>query len=388
LAQTTSHKIHHISCPGCGGSIHVPEGSRVITCPYCSGSNLLIYEKVTSRYYIEPVVDKATAKRSARKAISAKSVAPALSKRAKLLSAKLVFVPFYETAGKNLGTILGKKEIYEVARDHSAQYEDSRTATYAPRRRVKQTKDDTRVEFRDFYYTGPAVSIRDWNLDKIDLRKFRAGLESSVLMPFDIMKMQQLGTVYNPTIPAETFEKNHSLEPARSSKRIKMFTAEQRTRIIYYPLWVIKYSFSQRLYQIVVDGFRSGVIAGRAPQREDRRIPYMLAICILLALPLGKMFALAPAVFSGSPGESAYYGLTILLIKSPLLLLFVLLGFFLVFFFFLMFAWDEFRYAGEVNFSPEGARITKINRPALTLPEKIFNGPGKVFGTIFKGSNR
>ena len=143
-----------------------------------------------------------------------------------------------------------------------------------------------------------------------------------MLQPFDILKMQKHGTVLNATIPKETFEERLTARAEAVDKRKRnLVNAEQRTRLIYYPAWVIKYAYRQRLYHIVVDGYRGEIIAGRAPQREDQRIPYMLAICMFLSIPLGKGMALLYNLKGSELGEETFQAIMPILFYSPYILI-------------------------------------------------------------------
>ncbi len=374
MTKKAAQKIYHLNCPSCGGSLHVIEGKRVIACPYCSSRNVLIFDNAMPRYYIEPGLDRARATRKARQALSLKAVSADLSDNSQLLSIHLFFVPFYETVGKRLGTVLTQKETLEAgpANRMGAQISAYGEAPVLPRKGIKR-QEDTRIEFKDYYYTGPAVRVKGWNLDKIQIGNARGRSEKAILHPFNIIKMQRMGQVLSPAIPRDAFEKKQENRYVSRHRGNKLYNAEQRTRLTYYPLWVAKYRYKNRLYKVVIDGHQKEIVAGRAPQREDRRIPIMLAICILLAIPLGKIPAGFGHYLSLNRNTETVDTLFAILIAAPYLGFSVVFGFLFFFFIFLALAWDEFRYGGEVVFEPGGTRIEKINRPAETWPDKFLN---------------
>ncbi len=374
MKEKVAQKIYHLNCPSCGGSLHIPEGKRVIACPYCSSNNLLIFDKDMPRYYIEPVLDRFRATRKAHQALSLSSAPADLSDNSQLLAIHLFFVPFYETVGKRLGTVLTQKETYEAA---PTKAWETPVSSYgeapAAARKVTKRQEDTRVEFKDYYYTGPAVSVKGWNLDKILIGNARGRQDKALLHAYNIIKMQKLGQVLGPTVPRDAFEKRQENQYVSRHRGNKIYNAEQRTRLTYYPLWVAKYAYKKRLYKIVIDGNTKEIVAGRAPQREDRRIPIMLAICILLAIPLGKIPALLGHYFSSNNSAETVDTFLSILVAAPYLGASVVFGFFFFLFLFMALAWDEFRYGGEVVFEPGGTRIEKINRPAETWPDKLLN---------------
>lgn len=45
----------------------------------------------------------------------------------------------------------------------------------------------------------------------------------------------------------------------------KLHTIGKKLSVVYYPLWVIRYKFKERDYQVVVDGLANKLLYGRAP---------------------------------------------------------------------------------------------------------------------------
>jgi hypothetical protein len=65
--------------------------------------------------------------------------------------------------------------------------------------------------------------------------------------------------------------KQNALSDARSDAKVPHITFEKVTAIpkqisqIFYPIWVVRYSYGERMYMTTVDGVTGKVLSGRAP---------------------------------------------------------------------------------------------------------------------------
>jgi hypothetical protein len=139
-------------------------------------------------------------------------------------------------------------------------------------------------------------------------------------------------------------------------------------RVVYVPVWVVRMRIDRHPYTCVVDGVSGKVLSGRAPEAARRGALFLVCAAAYVGFPLGKLVA----AVSGADGRDVGQVLAVAL-RWAAELPFVALGGLVLGLLPLAFAWGEFRFRGEVVFSPEGARVEKLARPARTFPEKVVD---------------
>ena len=159
----------------------------------------------------------------------------------------LVHLPFWTAWGRALAWVFGQKQVGSGDNRH-----------YEPR--------EVRVA-EDMTWNNAACDVGEFGVRMINLN-------GRPLEPFDADALHRSGMVFEPVGSAEqsldvakqTFE-----ERVRNKSRLDRI-AQTFVRIIrphlglvYYPLWVMRYLFRGRSFQVVVDGFSGEVLYGKAP---------------------------------------------------------------------------------------------------------------------------
>jgi hypothetical protein len=74
----------------------------------------------------------------------------------------------------------------------------------------------------------------------------------------------------------------------------------RRYALVYHPLWVLRYAFRGRVFQVVVDGYSGEVLYGKAPGNTLYR-----AAALVLGMAFGAFLAIdGPAfILAASDGE-------------------------------------------------------------------------------------
>jgi hypothetical protein len=75
--------------------------------------------------------------------------------------------------------------------------------------------------------------------------------------------------------------------------------------LVYYPLWVARYTYRQRSYQVVVDGFNGRVLYGKAPGNIYYRALMLLGGTALGSFILVDGMALALAIVANSSDDDS-----------------------------------------------------------------------------------
>ncbi len=309
-----SSRVTGLSCPNCGGTLEVDAGLRVVECPFCETPLLATSEVGIRRLAVEPQIDAEKARGIARQWLSKGIVKnPKLRTAARIGEAFLSFLPFYRVEADCVGFALGTEK-----RQRTTGSGKNRTTT------TYYVDVERRAE-KSFDRTYPALNVAEWGIQKVDLRGDR-------LMPFDSDALDRLGMVFPPT-GSETEVREAALEQFRRladpssglhSVRFKFLqTLRERLTVIYYPLWVVRYRFRDRSYQVLVDAEDGSLAYGKAPGNDFFRAA-MLVLTQAAALFVGTTVMQIAASFE-----------VLLFVGLPLLAA-------------LWWGWRKFRYGGVV----------------------------------------
>jgi hypothetical protein len=137
--------------------------------------------------------------------------------------------------------------------------------------RVSAGKDTTRpVEVE-------VMEEMHWNDAAVDVSEFgvhRVAASIQELEPYDAEQLHADGMVFEPVESrSDALEEArlHFLHRGRSKRSLKskyfekFHVLRRRLSLVYYPLWVGRYQYRNRNYQVVVDGVRGSVLYGKAP---------------------------------------------------------------------------------------------------------------------------
>jgi len=260
-------RVQGLSCPSCAGALDVAAGLRVVVCPYCETSLLALSEIGLRRWAVRPRIDVAEAREVARRWLSTGWRRDRrLRHEAVQGEALLSFLPFFRMQAEAVGFALGTEE----RRRTVGSGKNRRTETYEV--------DVERSVEKSFDRTYPAVDVAEWGVQRVDLR-------DDELVPFDSEVFKRLGMVFPPTgseaeiTEAARQQLDSIADPARGLKRVRFRFLErlrERFSVIYYPLWIIRYRFQNRSYQILVDGEDGNLVYGKAPGNDLYRALMMV----------------------------------------------------------------------------------------------------------------
>lgn len=282
-----------LSCPRCGGIVHVPEGQILVICPYCEQRSVVSAaegkqdELGVRRYQVPVRAGRETLEKTFRGFVSGKyQVARDCASQARISEIFLVHLPFWTVWGRGVAWAFGQQEVGSGDSKH-----------YEPREKR-------------------AVSELSWNSPACEVGEFgvqRVSLDGRPLEPFDAASLHRTGMVFEPVGSAID-----SLEAARSQfsrtvkKEISLDRTEQqfvrlintRQGLVYYPLWVIRYLYRGRSFQVVIDGFDGQVIYGKAPGSVAYRAGVLIggmAVGSVLAIDIPALILMNTSSSKDSP---------------------------------------------------------------------------------------
>jgi hypothetical protein len=215
-----------------------------------------------------------------------------------------VYVPFWRVNGAVVGWVLGDEK--------KGSGKDTK---YEPvERRVNQK----------YEYTCPACDVGEFGVKWVDLK-------GDEILPFDLEEVQRQGMNFEVmTTPTDVLRlcEEEFIKWGESSAKVdrktfsKLHLINRTFSLVYYPLWIVRYTYKNRIYQVTADAESSDLLFGRAPGNNMYRV-----FCLMASISIA-MFVMTSSLKSADDTPAA------LIIVCILAMLF---GF-----------W-KFRYGGEVK---------------------------------------
>lgn len=246
--MSTQEALQGLSCPRCGGMVPVPEGQPIVICPYCELRSVVRGENGVRRYQVPNRINRQQAIQAMQQFLSGRmAVARDAARAAQVSEVILVYLPFWAAWGRGLGWAFGRKQVGSG---------DNRR--YEPR--------EVRV-VEELSWNGAACDVGEFGVTVISLKE-------RTLEPFNADALHSAGMVFEPVGSAvealqnaETEFETALREKTRLDQISQTFVRIVRPRLglVYYPLWVVRYLYRGRSFQVAVDGFSGETLYGKAP---------------------------------------------------------------------------------------------------------------------------
>ncbi len=321
-----SSKTHGLTCPNCGGVVPVPEGARIVACPFCEMRSLVQGDRGIRRWQVTNKVDRERALEAVRGSFSGMNKARDLKREAKIGELFLAYLPYWQVKAFVAGWIFG---------------------------RVKSGKDSTKpVEIEvmeDMQWVDAATDVSEFGVHQVSVAPKQ-------LEPYDAEILHAEGMVFEPVESrSEALDeaRMHFTHRARSKRSLKKKYFERfhllrrRQTIVYYPLWVARYQYKKRSYQVVVDGVGGEVLYGKAPGNIFYR-----AIMLVVGMAAGTFILVNGTILAGTAAAASDDGEAFGLLCLP-----VAIGFGLI-----ALGWRRFRYGEEVETMQKGAKKADLGK--------------------------
>ncbi len=311
--------IKGLMCPGCGGAVEIKEGNNVLKCPYCETSLMVMGDEGVLQYYVKSNVDRDKAKAEAQRWFGKFDKDRKLKTEAQFTDVFLIHIPFWRAMGKVFGWVFGNMIHRETHRDSKG---NMHTTT--------RKEPVERMVMEEYLWNRAACDVSEFGVEEVDPSSISGHLE-----PFDFYTVEKQGMIFEPThsrTDAMKESEEWMVKKAMDSVRVdevlfqKLHSLDRKLSIVYYPLWVLRYKFRERNYQVVIDGMSSKLLYGRAPGSTLYRVSMFVGSLMIGNLILTTS---ARAYFGSDSNEIFIVGA----IAGAALILF---GFF------------KFRYGGEV----------------------------------------
>lgn len=276
-----------MNCPACGGAIDLREGENVVICKYC-GSTLFV--EGDSGVYTIAFKNKM----NRDSVVSASQAwwthglkARDLKKSGKILECYPIYLPFWSVTTRTAGWIFGYEE-----KTHS----DGKGHVHTER-----VPKESMI-LQDYGYSQIACDPGDLGIKRIENPTGETSFEDFEMIP----------TFESTTSKDDAVElaKKDAGDRARSSSSVshvtfeKLHTFPKRLSIVYYPIWVIRYSYQNRMYMDTVDGVTGRVLSGRAPGD-----PLFQSLAVTAGTSAGGLIAAAGILLSQMDSRIAAGGI-------------------------------------------------------------------------------
>lgn len=255
-----------LSCSSCGGTIEVQEGLTNVVCRYCQTPVAVVGERGVVKLMVLNRFDRAEASRAIRGWFKRGiRKAPALRREASYEEAFLAWFPFihlrFDVVGWVLGTIAKRRK-------RGNRYETVRKPV------------ERQVE-RHIERTMPCADMAEFGVHSVNL----GGDE---IVPLDEELLRSRGMVFRPGRSAAEVADTLgqlAMREVEVSSRLDHVTfswlaaVRRRVAVVYYPLWVIRYSFRGQTYQALIDAEDGSLAYGKAPGNHLWRAFSLVSAC-------------------------------------------------------------------------------------------------------------
>jgi hypothetical protein len=288
--------ITGLSCPNCAGRLEVREGQRIVKCPYCEARSQVIGDRGVRRYQVKRQVERASAELAVRSFWTGFNKAIDLSRQAQITELFLVYLPYWRALAQVAGWIFGQKKVSSGKNEH-----------YEPR--------EVQV-LEDMEWTGAAGDVAEFGVESVRLEGAQLAAYAPEALHGEGMVFEPTGSQTEAQDRARRTWSNRALNRAGLNRVGQNFLRIWRgtLALVYYPLWVARYTYRQRAYQVVVDGASGNVLYGKAPGNIYFRALMLLGGTALGSFVLVDGLALALAILgnsNSSHGDSSLWLLAV-----------------------------------------------------------------------------
>ncbi len=286
--------LQGLSCPNCGGMVPIPEGQVIVKCPFCDMRSFVKGERGLRHYQVQQKVPREAAVKAMGQFFTRNfAIARDVSRRAQVTEVFMAYLPFWVVWERMAGWAFGQVRV--GSGDHSH---------YEPRE-IKIVEETT--------WDGAACDTGEFGVNEVPLT-------TQALEPFNPDQLHASGMVFEPVnsfsdakaaAQASTEAKVRSKARLERISQIFVRSFRQRFGLVFYPLWIIRYLYRGRAFQVVVDGYSGQVLYGKAPGNTLYR-----AAMLVGGMALGAFLSVDASSFilsqSGHDQNGGLFGLALI----------------------------------------------------------------------------
>lgn len=327
-----------LSCSACGGALNIDEGETTVICNYCGSVLFVEGDKGVSTIAFRQKLLRDSAMASSQTWWKHGFKARDLKNVGKISETYPIYLPFWKTTTRVAGWICG--------------YEERRHTDQKGNVTVERIPKEVMV-LQDYVYSEIACDPGD-----LGIRTMKNFAGETGFTDFEMIPTFEATTSKDDAV---TRSKNDALGKAKSSANVQHVTFEKlhvfskALTMIYYPIWVVRYNYRDRMYMDTVDGVTGQVLSGRAPGD-----PMFQSLAVTAGTFVGGIAAVAGILFGQSANDSR---ITLVGIGAGLVVLFLTYRF--------------FRYGSEIiqgEFKEKRPLLSGANLKQITNVAKQLEG--------------
>jgi len=256
-----SEAVFGLACPACQGKLQISEGERIVICPYCDQRSYLKGERGVVRYQIQCKIDHQAASQALSEFLKGPNRADGLRADAKITEMFVVYLPFWTIWSKVASWVFGKKRVDKNK--------------YKP------------LEVKlicGMSWNSPARDVAEFGVDAVRLADKPLEFLNTETIYADGMVFEPMGSEQEPLRQAHRYFKKNITHFSKAHKigSIHIRYLKEQIGIVFFPLWIVRYLFRERSYQVVIDGHSGEVLYGKVPGN-----PWYRAAVIIGSMALG-----------------------------------------------------------------------------------------------------
>ena len=240
--------IVSLTCPNCGGQVESEEGESLVLCKFCDSVFSLTTDEGIGKvmYRLDVTREKALSRLQEwmKEGPKAKDLASASA----VSEAYPVYLPFWRLVGRGKACVCGI-EIQKGDKDE-------------PDRRIPHES----LVNREYIYSDIACDPGDLGITAVRIPEHAAAVQ------FDDEAVVTFGVTESRDDAYQTGSEDIRRMAVADGKRsmdevhfAKSFFFEKAFSLVYYPFWILRYTYQDRAYFAVLDGITAQVVSGRAP---------------------------------------------------------------------------------------------------------------------------
>lgn len=237
-----------MTCPSCGGQVQCEEGESLVLCKFCESVFALTTDEGANKVMYKMTVDKDKAYAKVREWWKKGPKAQDLVQTAQVTEAYPLYLPFWRLIARGKACVCGIEE-------------------------ERRGKDDQKVEIprealinREYIYSEIACETGDLGIQSIVIpeRAEAIAYDNQEIVTFGVTSSRDSayekgGQAIRQAAVEDGGARMDKIYFSKSFFFPKAFT------LVYYPFWIIRYSYEGRTYFATVDGITARVVSGRAP---------------------------------------------------------------------------------------------------------------------------
>ncbi len=277
-----------LNCPRCGGVILIPDGQVIVRCQACDFRSIVRGDVGVRRYQVPVRVRREQVLQALQNFFNNFAIAFDAKSGSQVSEVFIAHLPFWTLWGRALGWAFGEKQVG-----------DSKNRRYEPR--------EVKI-MQEMVWTGAACDVGEFGVDQVELTNQPLEPFNSDALHANGMVFEPVGSLTDARHDAENDFSNRMRAAAGLDRVSQLFTrfVNQRFGLVYYPLWVVRYLYRGRAFQVVVDGFTGKVLYGKAPGNVVYRAAVLvggMALGAFLTLDVPSFLFVLLGASSSDDGE-------------------------------------------------------------------------------------